>query len=86
MTTHVNVYFLFVLLLLLSHFSRVQLCETPQMAAHQVPLSTGFSSQEYWSGLPFSSPNYSVKSYTLIKKKEKNHTPELKAQSLVVGS
>ena len=24
--------------------------------ACQVPLSMGFSSQEYWSGLPFSSP------------------------------
>ena len=36
------------LLLLLSHFSRVQLCATPQTAAHQVPLSTGFSRQEYW--------------------------------------
>ena len=23
--------------------------------AHQVPLSTGFSRQEYWSGLPFPS-------------------------------
>ena len=27
------------LLLLLSHFSRVRLCATPQMAAHQAPLS-----------------------------------------------
>ena len=25
-------------------------------AAHQTPLSTGFPRQEYWSGLPFSSP------------------------------
>ena len=30
--------------------------EKPWTAAHQVPLSTGFSWQEYWSGLPFSSP------------------------------
>ena len=44
------------LLLLLSHFSRVQLCATPQMAVHQAPLSLGFSRQEYWSGLPFPSP------------------------------
>ena len=28
------------------------------MAAHQAPLSLGFSRQEYWSGLPFSSPMY----------------------------
>ena len=36
---------------LLSHFNRVQLCVTPQTAAHQAPLSRGFSRQEYWSGL-----------------------------------
>ena len=34
-------------LLLLSHFSHVQLCATP---------SLGFSRQEHWSGLPFPSP------------------------------
>ena len=44
------------LLLLLSHFSRVQLCATPDMAAHQVPPSLGLSRQEHWSGLPFPSP------------------------------
>ena len=44
------------LLLLLSHFSRVQLCATTQMAGHQAPLSLGFSRQEHWSGLPFPSP------------------------------
>ena len=44
------------LLLLLSCFSRVRLCAVPQMAAHQAPLSLGFSRQEYWSGLPFPSP------------------------------
>ena len=43
------------LLLLLSHFSRVRLCVTPQMAAHQAPPSLGFSRQEQWSGLPFPS-------------------------------
>ena len=32
---------------MLSHFSRVRLCAT---------LSLGFSRQEHWSGLPFSSP------------------------------
>ena len=42
--------------LLLSRFSRVQLCATLWMAAHQAPLSMGFSRQEYWSGLPFPSP------------------------------
>ena len=36
------------LLLLLSHFSRVQLCATPQMAAHQALPSLGFSRQEHY--------------------------------------
>ena len=44
------------LLLLLSHFSRVRLCATPQTATRQAPLSLGFSRQEYWSGLPFPPP------------------------------
>ena len=30
--------------------------EIPQIIARQVPLSMGFSRQEYWSGLPFPSP------------------------------
>ena len=42
--------------LLLSHFSCVRLCATPQTAAHQALLSLGFSRQEHWSGLPFPSP------------------------------
>ena len=29
---------------------------TPWTTARQVPLSMGFSRQEYWSGLPFPSP------------------------------
>ena len=37
-------------------FSCLQLCVTPWTAAHQAPLSTGFSRQEHWSGLPFPSP------------------------------
>ena len=44
------------LLLLLSRFSHVQFCLTPEMAEHQVPLSLGFCRQEHWSGLPFPSP------------------------------
>ena len=43
-------------LLQLSRFSRVRLCATPQMAAHQALPSLGFSRQEHWSGLPFPSP------------------------------
>ena len=44
------------LLLLLSHFSRVQLCATLETAAHQASPSLGFSRQAHWSGLPFPSP------------------------------
>ena len=36
--------------------SRVQLLATQWTAAHQAPLSVGFSRQEYWSGLPLPSP------------------------------
>ena len=36
--------------------SCVQLFATTWTVAHQVPLSMGFSRQEYWSGLPFLSP------------------------------
>ena len=39
-----------------SHFSRVQLFMTLWTAAHQAPLSMGFSRQEYWSGLPCPPP------------------------------
>ena len=46
------------LLLLLSRFSRVRLCATPETEAHQAPLSLGFSRQEHWSGLPFFSPRH----------------------------
>ena len=35
--------------------SRVQIFEPPWTVARQPPLSMGFSRQEYWSGLPFSS-------------------------------
>ena len=45
------------LLLLLSCFSRVRPCATPEMVAYQAPPSMGFSRQEYWSGLPFPSPD-----------------------------
>ena len=36
--------------------NHVQLFVTPWTVAHQAPLSMGFSRQEYWSGLSFSSP------------------------------
>ena len=51
-----TLYISMLLLLLLSRFSRVRLCATPETAAHQAPQSLGFSRQEHWSGLPFPSP------------------------------
>ena len=36
--------------------SRVWILATPWTAAHQAPLSMGFSRQEYWSGVPLPSP------------------------------
>ena len=37
--------------------SRVRLSATPWTAAHQAPLSMGFSRQEYWSGVPLAKYN-----------------------------
>ena len=56
--------------------SHVQLLVTPWTVACQAPLSMGFSRQEYWSGLPFPSPedppNPGIKP----------RSPELQADSL----
>ena len=38
--------------------SRVRLFATRWTVAHQAPPSMGFSTQEYWSGLPFPSPGH----------------------------
>ena len=48
------------LLLLLSHVSCVRVLATPWTAAHQAPLSMGFSRQEYWSGVPLPSPLWTL--------------------------
>ena len=52
---------------MLSHFSCVQLCNP---VTHQIPLSMGFSRQEYWSGLPCPPPgdlpNLVIKSRSLM--------------------
>ena len=42
--------------LVLSHFSRVRLCN-PWTVACQAPLCMGFSRQEYWRGLPCRPPD-----------------------------
>ena len=48
--------------------NRVRLLVTPWTAAHQAPLSLGFSRQEYWSGMSLPSPikiNALLKSYNV---------------------
>ena len=40
---------------------RVRVLATPWTAAHQAPPSTGFSRQEYWSGVPLPSPSLTSK-------------------------
>ena len=55
------------LLLLLSRFTHVRLCATPQTAAHQAPLSLGFSRQEHWSGSPFPSPMHACMHAKLLQ-------------------
>ena len=52
--------FMSMTLLRLSRFSRVWLCVTPETAAHQAPLSLGFSRKEYWNGLSFPSSTQSM--------------------------
>ena len=47
--------------------SRVQLLATPWTAAHQAPLSMGFSRQEHWSGVPLPSPYIYINYKTLVK-------------------
>ena len=37
-------------------FSHVRLLANPWTVSHQAPLSMGFTRQEYWSGLPFPTP------------------------------
>ena len=44
------------LVFMLSCFRHVRLFETLWTVAHQAPLSTGFSRQEYWSRLPCPPP------------------------------
>ena len=51
----VSAHHILLLLLLLSCFSCVRLFMTPWTAAHQAPLSMGFSRQECWSGVPLPS-------------------------------
>ena len=51
---------------------------TPWTEAHQAPLSTGFSRQEYWSGVPLPSPYETLKypkqvpKYSSLSERERN--------------
>ena len=51
-------YFIAFLLVVVQSLSHLQLFMTPWTADCQTSLSMGFSKQEYWSGLPFSSPGH----------------------------
>ena len=76
------------LLLLLSHFSHVRLCVTPQRAAHQAPLFLGFSRQEHWNGLPFPSPMQQVKisiDLYLFPLLKNSNTPNVRLQMILSG-
>ena len=63
--------------ILLSHFSHVRLCATPQTAAHQATPSLGFSRQEHWSGLPFPSPMHESEkwkwSHSVVSNPQRHH-------------
>ena len=52
--------------------SRVWLFVTPRTVSHQAPLSMGFSSQEYWSGLLFP-PHFFYLKLILWHRQEKEH-------------
>ena len=57
--------------------SCVQLFVTPWTIAYQAPPSMGFSRQEYWSGLPFPSPE------DLPNPGIKPESPDLQADALL---
>ena len=57
---------------LLSH---VRLFATPWTAAHQAPLSMGFSRQKYWSGVPLPSPSMSLVAWIFPSLKVESTSP-----------
>ena len=64
---HCSLLRLLLLLLLLSHFSRVRLCD-PIDCSPPGSRSLGFSRQEHWSGLPFPSPMHETGMWKLKEK------------------
>ena len=69
------------LLLLLSRFSRVRPCATPWTAAHQAPLSLGFSRREHWRWLPWPFP---LNDHTQTPRAAKSRQGVLLGQGLFV--
>ena len=66
--------------------SRVRLFATPWTAAYQTPPSTGFSRQEYWSGVPLPSPNMCTVLYLKwITNKDLLYSTENSAQCYVAA-
>ena len=59
----------------------VRLFETPWTVARQAPLWMGFSRQEYWSGLPFPSPDPGT-SATLPPQNTHTHTHTQESKSM----
>ena len=59
--------------------SRVWLLATPWTAAHQAPMSMGFSRQEYWSGLP-------LPSRIVLRKKEMKAEGKRKKKNMYLWS
>ena len=55
---HFTQSFLWALSRLWLQFSHSAASDSCKSGAHQAPLSTGFSRQEYWSGLPFPSSGH----------------------------
>ena len=64
---------------MLSHFSCVRLFATLWTAACQAPLSTAFSRQEHWSGLPCPPPG------DLPNPGVKPRSPALQVDSLLLS-
>ena len=62
---------------MLSCFSCVQLFATLWVVAGQAPLSMGFSSQEYWNGVPLPSP------YTVVENSKYRQTSSFQLRQVL---
>ena len=75
-------------LLPLSCLSLAWLCVTPETAAHQAPLSLGFSRQEHWRGLPFPSSMHESETWkwscSVVSNSLRPHGPQARQASLSI--